>query len=343
MKIAFDTSPLHSAHQGRGVGTYTRELMLALKKLNTPHEFIFTNNPRQLHVDLVHYPYFDLFYHTLPIFKKAKTIVTIHDVIPLIYPQFFPKGIKGSMGFTLQKLSLLSVSAVITDSSSSQTDISLHLAVPPSRIHPIHLGVSAQFKPATASQKNQAIIKYSLPKKYLLYVGDINFNKNLSKTIVCLHQFKNVHLVIVSRADFNSHIPEAIAIKKVIHQYGLQSRIHLISVSSTSDLIAIYSAAFYYIQPSLYEGFGLPILEAFACGTPVMCANTSSLPEVAGNAAIYFDPLSSTSISNALKQALHLSPTKRTQLFNRAKHRRALFSWEQTALATIKVYESVLS
>ena len=125
MKIAIDISPLDTGHSVRGIGTYTENIINEFKKGNWGNvEFKFFKNPNPPPpVDIVHYPYFDLFFHTLPFRKKNSFVVTVHDLIPLVFPQHFPAGIKGNINLFLQKLSLKNVDAVICDSESSKADI----------------------------------------------------------------------------------------------------------------------------------------------------------------------------------------------------------------------------
>src|SRR3989344_2099875 len=134
MKVAIDSAPLTGGHGVRGVGTYTRELTQELEKLKGEDSLIIESvDFRKTDLskfDIVHYPYFDLFFHTLPIQKSARTVVTIYDVIPLIYPKHYPSGIRGKVNFFLQKYSLKNVDAIITDSETSKKDIARLLGVP---------------------------------------------------------------------------------------------------------------------------------------------------------------------------------------------------------------------
>ncbi len=344
MKVAFDVSPLTSDHKGRGVGTYTRELMAALKRQSIDINYVFTDQPVKSKPDLIHYPYFDLFFHTLPLTRNAKTVVTIHDVIPLLFSAHFPKGLRGTASLMLQRLAISSAHAVITDSPNSKTDISRFLPVPSSRIHPIPLAPSTGITHQSKNYQTKIIHKYHLPSSYLLYVGGINYNKNLPFLITSFTKLPpNLHLVVVSRASLDQPIPEAIAINRAITERELQSRVHWLSINSTKHLSAIYSAATAYIQPSLYEGFGLPLLEAFACSTPVIYANVSSLPEIAGLAAIPFNPKSTLSLLQAVTHLLSLSRQARQKLTHQANQHLQRFSWDHTATATIQVYQQVIN
>jgi len=271
MKIAVDSGPLEGSHAVRGIGFYTKNLILALKKLQKDKNFTldvfdFSTNPKKLSTyDIAHYPYFDLFFHTLPASKPTKTIVTIHDVIPLIYPKHYPAGIRGKLRFLKQKHSLKTTSAVITDSESSKKDIVRFLKVPNEKIFPIHLASAPYFKKITNPQTLSRVSKkYSLPKKFVLYVGDINYNKNiinlvkaakiakLPLVIVGKHakemssQENNVKTLIgprdFARSIFGKPHPEIAHYKKL--KEALQSnKVILIGFVTDKELVALYNLA----------------------------------------------------------------------------------------------------
>ncbi|MCH7952015.1 glycosyltransferase family 4 protein [Patescibacteria group bacterium] len=350
MKIVIDISPLRTGHKTRGIGMYTRRLVKALHEVDKKNQYILTTKLKEIeHAELIHYPYFDLFFHTLPIKKQTKTVITIHDVIPLIFPSEFPVGIRGRIHFVLQRLALRDVNAVITDSKNSKKDIIKLLRVDPTIVHVVPLAAAKQFRPQKQSAVKRAQKKYKLPEKFILYVGDVNPNKNLIRLLDAFAEialeFPDVHLVLVGRAFADKRLREVLAIHKKIEKNGLQERVHIrseVPLDPKDDLAAIYTAATAYVQPSLYEGFGLPILEAFACETPVVAASVSSIPEVTGNAAISVDPHKTESISSGLKKVLTLSPLERRKLIAKGKSQAKKFSWKDTARRTIGIYEAVL-
>lgn len=346
MKIAIDISPLQNKQQGRGIGFYTKNLITALKQVDTENEYILTSNPKGEGVDLIHYPYFDFFFATLPIRHSAKVVVTVHDTIPLVFPEHFPPGIRGRLKFYIQQQALNRVDAIITDSHHSKQDIHTYLHQSLDRISTIHLAADT-FQ--LASQKNQASVrsKYQLPAKYLLYVGDINYTKNLPALLQAFSQITDdVNLVLVSRALKNQSIPEAKTIINSIGQHQLYKRVTILTdvpLKPSTDLNGIYSAATAYVQPSLYEGFGLPVLEAMASGTPVVAAKAASLPEVAGEAAIYFNPTSISSMRNAIQFCLHLSDEQRTKMITSGIKHAQQFTWEKTARKTYSLYMKLIN
>jgi glycosyltransferase involved in cell wall biosynthesis len=350
MKVIIDISPLKTMHKTRGIGMYTRRLVEALSQLDKKNQYILTTKSEQIKdADLIHYPYFDLFFYTLPIRKKTKTLVTIHDIIPLIFPKDFPIGIRGSLNLFLQKLALKSVCAVITDSQNSKKDIIKYLKINPSKVHVVYLAAAKEFKPATQTEITRVQRKYKLPQRFILYVGDVNPNKNLIRLLEAFtsltKKFSDVYLVLVGRAFRNKRLPQVRAIRSKIKENFLQEKVLIksnVTLDPIDDLSAIYSAAAVYIQPSLYEGFGLPILEAFACETPVVAASAASIPEIINDAAILVNPQKTESIVNGLTKALSLSSSQRKALIKKGKAQANKFSWRQTAMETVEVYKQII-
>lgn len=339
MDILIDTSPLSTASGGRGIGRYVSELVTALKSLTTEHKF-YTTQDAPGDCDLVHYPFFDLFFHTLPIFRKKPTVVTIHDVIPLVFPKRYPVGISGKIAFIRQRLALRSVSHVITDSMMSKRDIEEYLKVSHEKITVVPLAASEQFSKRTVPEIDAVKKKYGIPKNYFLYVGDINYNKNLPFLISVMGKIPDVTLVLVGRAVTNTSIPEGRAIQKAIVEAGNEKFVKLLDkVESQDDLASLYSGAKAYIQPSLYEGFGLPVIEAMRCRVPVVSSRGGSLAEVVGDYGITFHPRDAHECESAIRKVLRLTPEMRSEMVKRAYEYSLQFSWERTAKETLAVYE----
>jgi glycosyltransferase involved in cell wall biosynthesis len=340
IKVFIDKGPLKNESAFRGVGEYTRNLIEALGKQGNLELVGADKNP-----DIVHYPYFDLFFLTLPFSKKCPTVVTIHDVIPLIFPKHYPPGIRGSLKFQLQKLSLKSVSAVITDSENSKKDIIKYLGCPKEKVFVIPLAPARGFKQSAFSIQHSAIReKYLLPEHFVLYVGDVNYNKNILGLVEACKKI-NIPLVIVGKQarqeDFNREHIENQPLVQLIEEYGDEPLVKRIGFIPTNDLVTIYNLATVYCQPSFYEGFGLPILQAMACGCPVVAANTGSLPEICGNAAIMVNPNDIKSIAGGLREVVENEDLRR-DLIKKGLNQVKKFSWEKTAEETIRVYERVL-
>ena len=332
----FLNSGSHS--QGRGVGFYAKFLSESLKQEKGIE--LTDKNP-----DLIHYPFFDLFYPTLPFKKNVPTIVTIHDLTPLVLPSLYPRGVKGSINLLRQWLSLQSVSAVITDSVNSQQDLIKIFKLSPKKVFVTPLSVNPIYQSPLSKQKISAVKKkYSLPDKFILNVSaGPNPNKNLP-TLAQVTQDLNIPLVIVGGgvakpAPTGKVHPELKDLVK-LKQYS-----HVITPGFVpdEDLLAFYKLTSLYCQPSLYEGFGMPLLEAMNAGCLVVSSRVSSLPEIYSRNTITFDPQNLEEMKQSLNHALNLTAKKKTALIKEAKTKAQDFTWKKTAQATIKVYRSVLN
>ncbi len=346
IKVLLDDSPLHNANAIRGVGFYTQFLAKYLAKNKNIELKLSKNQDTDFKAEVIHYPFFDLFFSTLPVIKKAKTVVTIHDVIPLLYKKYYPVGKKGYLALLRQMLALRNVDAVITDSNSSKIDIARHLKFPLEKIQVIYLAANPQLKPANSQEISRIARKYKLAKKYLLYVGDINYNKNIPQLIKTLKFLpKEIKLVCVGKNFYPHDIPEWQWIEAQIALSSVQNRVQFITQISgeqSQDLSAIYSGALAYIQPSLYEGFGLPILEAMSCQTPVICANNSSLTEVVLNQAILLETAKAEDFALAVDKVLSWKEGERRKFTKQAAMHAKKFTWDKTAKETIKLYQKIL-
>lgn len=343
MKILISQKKLHSASNTRGIGVYTRELVAALEKAYPKDKIFSTILPRKEgNADLIHYPYFDPFFLTLRVFFKVPTIVTIHDLIPLKYPTHFPVGIRGKIKWFIQRMKAKLVAHIITDSESSKKDIVNLIKVDPKKVTVIPLGPNqAERVPIRMANKIQA--RYKLPERYLLYIGDINWNKNLTGLINSFGEIKDkdLSLVIVGKVFSDKpNIPEYKQVEDAIRNSGKANKIILLGYVPSHHLSVIYSRATLYVQPSWYEGFGLPILEAMKFGCPVATSNRGSLPEIGGDAVAYFDP--KTNMTEVIESLLR-SPSKLADLSARGLEQSKKFTWATTAKLTHQVYENVLT
>jgi glycosyltransferase involved in cell wall biosynthesis len=342
MNVLINVQPLSSGHAVRGVGMYTRFLSESLEKQPDIklYRSSLTSRPRKM--DIIHYPFFDLFTATLPLIKLIKTVVTIHDVIPLLFPKHYPVGKRGRAALTHQKLSLKNVAAIITDSVSSQQDIVKYLRVPAKKIFVVPLAANPFLQPLKEPKLKTMKRKLKLPDKYLLYVGDINYNKNLPQLIKALKYLPNeIKLVCVGKHFIEQEIPEWQAISAQIALSDVAKRIIFmpgILSDNYDSLSALYSGAAVYVQPSLYEGFGLPILEAMRCKTPVVAANNSSLLEVGGEAALFTEAVAEE-LAEGVEMILNLSVSRRAAFVKKALTWERQFTWEHTARETIAVYQ----
>lgn len=333
IKVFLD-SGTHS--KGRGVGFYTENLIKALTKISDVS--LTDTNP-----DLIHYPFFDLFYHTLPNKKIKPTIITIHDVTPLVMSGRYPKGLRGSINFARQWFALQSVSAIITDSKNSALDIEKYLRVPSEKIFVIPLAVDSLYNKEVSEEKLTEVKKrFSLPDKFILTVaGGPNPNKNLPSLAEVTDRL-DTPLVIVGKGMLQE-VKEPVH-PELIDMVRLKVYKHLILLGfvSNEDLNALYRLATLYVQPSLYEGFGLPLLEAMTTGCLIVSSNSSSLPEIYHEGAITFNPRKLSSMEKAIKKALNLSPKAKQNQIEQAKTKASTFSWSKTAKATAEIYKKVL-
>jgi glycosyltransferase involved in cell wall biosynthesis len=348
MKIVFNTLPLHTQSLHRGIGVYTRLLVKSLQTYDPGNTYKVAQNTRDLDTaDIIHYPYFDFFFLTLPFIKKKPTVVTIHDVIPLLYPNHYKKGIKGSLKFALQHLSLgMGVNKIVTDSDASKSDIIKHLHIKPHQISRVYLAPDDGYHPSSPQQIQQVLEKYHLNAPYFLYVGDINYNKNVPGLIKAFSTLDSPHALVLVTKALKNDIPETRALKHLIANSPKRDRIiplTTLSSQTIDDLKDLYSGADWYIQPSFYEGFGLPVLEAMKCGTPVISSSGGSLKEITADAALTFDPFKPKALTNAIHKAISLSADKRQNIINRGFENCTHYSWQKTALQMKKIYEALVS
>jgi len=351
MKVAIDISPLSEnrllSHRVRGTGFYIENLKKSLLKYYPQNKYIFFNKEEKVpsDLDLIHYPYFEPFFLTLPIRKKFKTVVTVHDLTPLVFPEHFPSGIKGELKWVLQKYSLQKADAVIADSICSKKDIIRYAKVPEDKIHVVYLAAGEEFKKMEKSSILGSIRKkYNLPDKFVLYVGDVTWNKNLPRLIEAVMKI-NVPLVMVGKAliekNFDRNNPWNQDLVKVQELANDDKRIIRLGLVPTEDLVSIYSLATVFVMPSLYEGFGLPILEAMSCGCPVVASKGGSLAEVVGEAGRYIDSYDIDSIAKGISEVFN-SASLQKELSQKGIIQSKKFTWKKTADETMSVYKSVV-
>ena len=347
MKIAIDISPLQTGHKVRGVGFYLSHLKNALVTYFPEHEYIFFEKKEQINpkIDLIHYPYFEPFFITLPFFEHYKRVITVHDLTPIVFPDHFPAGIKGNFSWQIQKMNLKKSDAIITDSDSSSRDVAKYARIAKKKIHSVYLAAGEEFQQMVNGKWRMEILKkYHLPEKFVLYVGDVTWNKNLPRLVEAMKELK-LPLVMVGKSlvqkDFDRTNPwnsDLITVQKETEGDGNFIKLGFVP---TDDLVALYNAATVFVFPSVYEGFGLPVLEAMQSGCPVVTTKGGSLAEVAGDAAYLVDGYDTKSIEKGIGEvfeAQKLQDSLREKGFAQAKK----FSWKQTAQQTIEVYKKSL-
>ena len=349
MIIAIDVSPLNNGHKVRGVGFYLEHLKKSLLTYYSEHTYVFFSNRKEIqeNIDLIHYPYFEPFFITLPFFEKSKRIITVHDLTPLVFPKHFPAGIKGNLSWKMQKVNLKMSDAIITDSFSSQKDITKFTGIKKEKIYVGYLAADEEFRQLSDRENkiNTLKKKYHLPEKFVLSVGDVTWNKNLPRLLKAIEQ-SAIPLVMVGKTlvekNYDKTNPwnkDLVEVQKLIQT---NKKIITLGFIPTEDLITLYNAATVFIMPSLYEGFGLPVLEAMQSGCPVITTKEGSLPEIAGDAAVYVDAYDSENIAKGIHEVFENKKLQETLIkkgFDQAKK----FTWKKTAEQTIAAYKGVLS
>lgn len=334
MNIGIDISPISGGHAFRGVGSYTKSLTDALQEYEKGHTYtLFSDGKISTGVDIVHYPYFDPFFLTLPSHSSIPTVVTCHDLIPLVYPDKFPSGVRGAVKWQIQKRNLQHVTHVITDSYASKSDIVRITAIPEKNISVVYLAPAREFAPV--SDKNTM-------GDYILYVGDVNWNKNVPTLIHAFAQLResypHMKLVLVGKAFLDERIPESQEISRVINKYHLANAVIKTGRVENDELRALYTHASVYVQPSMAEGFGFPVLEAMACGAVVVSTFTSSLQEIIGPAIA--TGIDADSMRDGMVKGLTLDRGKQAKI---QKIWVSQFTWQRAAKETVRVYEKVLA
>ena len=318
MRIAINTLPLSGGHSKRGIGVYTKELINALTEFEPSHTLSYFTRPSEIdgRTDVIHYPFFDPFFLTLPRTTSKPTVVTVHDLIPIVYAEHFKRGIRGELKWQIQKRVLTRVAkSIITDSNSSKADIEQVLNFPSDRVFAIPLAPRSIFRPTTDKKRlSEVRKKYELNNKFILYVGDVNWNKNVLGLLKAFHLYAksstgSVQLVLVGKAFVDTNLPETQAIRDHIDRLGIKNSVVQTGFVPDSDLVALYTQAEMLVCPSFAEGFGLPVLEAMVCGCPVVMSDIPSLSEI-GGPAIFVDPRNTESIAKGMARARSISKQK---------------------------------
>lgn len=343
MKIALEISPLTTEHGFRGIGSYTANLQKALLKYDHINSYVFFDKALSLEkdVDLIHYPYFDPFFLSLSLWKKTKTIVTVHDLIPLLFPEHFPAGLRGALKWQIQKLSLFGCAGVITDSFSSKKDIVRLTGISEKKVHVVYLAAGEAFKKINVDKTTKKRLKkqYHLPDKFILYVGDASWNKNIPSLLKAVLR-TSVPLVLVGNAfltksennPWNKSLEEAKELAKN------QKNIVMTGYVPSEDLVLLYNLATACVVPSFYEGFGLSVLEAMSCGCPVVSSSGGSLGEVVGDAGYLIDPYSIENMAEGINEVFN-NLNLQQQLIEKGFKNVDRFSWEKVTLEMVNIYE----
>jgi len=354
MRICIDT---HAALGHKtGIGHYAISLLDALRRVAPEHEYVPIRGRREVRMrlhrrlgwqqgcvpwyarrvraDLLHVPGFDA-----PRWRVCPIVLTVHDVIGLLFPANLPPISRFYWSRWLPR-TVRWADRVITDSEHTRRDLIRMLGISPQRIDVVYLGVHQAFRPLEDRHRlSEVRHKYRLPPSIILYVGTLEPRKGLDTLIAAYAALASDiehDLVIAGKSGWYTE-----PLFREIQAQGLTGRVHFTDYVADEDLPALYNAADLFVFPSRYEGFGLPPLEAMACGTPVVCSDASSLPEVVGDAALLVPPDDPDALAAVLHRVLGdraLQGTMRAMGLDRAGG----FTWDKTARQTVEIYERLL-
>ncbi len=264
--------------------------------------------------------------HTIP-YCAPKSVVTIHDVGFLSRPDLYSAADKIYHRYSTARI-VKEAKHIITVSEFCKREIIKFCALPPERITVTPLAADPCYRPATDSEVSRALALYGIRGPYFIFVGRLEEKKNISGLLKAFAAFREKHqkgqLVLAGRPGYG------VRAERISKEYP-EARV--LGWTRQEDMPALISGALALILPSHYEGFGIPVLEAFASGTPVIASNAASLPEVGGEAALYFDPARPDELASAMGR-MYKEPELRLNLRQKGLERAKLFSWEKTAQAT---------
>ncbi len=375
MRVGFDVRPF--LKEETGVGIYFKNLLFALSKIDFENEYCLFSSSWKDRFDLRKVPPFshkrfrdfrfpvrtvnflwnklgwppmDMFFKTsldlvhsptpLVLPTRGKKIVTVYDLCFIEYPHLSDKESRRVFSSRIEQ-SLYRADRIITISRFSKEQILKRFSVDNDKVHVTHLGIDQNFwRDVTQKETERVKSKFNLPSSYLLFVGAQEPRKNIGNLIEALkivhRQHKRMPLVLAGREGKDS-----LSVLDRIDAHDLKQWVKMTGYLNDLELRVVYSLAAAFIFPSLCEGFGLPLLEAMASGIPVMASQTSALPEICQDAALYFDPEQPEDIAEKI---LHLlkDPDLRKDLIERGEKRVLNFSWESMAEQTLSIYRSLV-
>lgn len=365
MKIAIDIRCAGGEKAGKG--WYTFHLVQSLLKLDTKNEYIlyardgipgfgeFKNARLKLFSSkgmLWHYQVSrdvqkekaDIFFapssYIIPSILPAtiKTVLTVHDLVAFIYPNTHNKKATIIEKLLLRR-ALRRAAHVCAVSENTCTDILQRFHYEPNKIDVVYCGASDEFKPISKEKIQDFIVKTNLPEKFFLAVGTLEPRKNYLHLIRSFKEvsdrYPDYHLIIVGKEGWDFE-----KIHEAIKENYLTKKVHLLGYLSNKSLVNLFSLAKALVFPSLYEGFGIPPLEAMQCGCPVIATHTSSIPEVVGNAALLVNPESHMQIADAMLKIIK-DPELAEELRERGFKQSGKFSWEESAKKLLKIFNKI--
>lgn len=361
MNIAFDMQFMKSGSMFRGIGRYCHNLIQSIKKLNSHHSFFyfypdlngeenFKNHLQQFlkqnSIDLFHmispFEYFPFIKLEKVWFGSTKVATILYDVIPLIFRQIYLAKFSDHYYNILDFIEKSEI--IFSISETTKNDAISHAGMDSNKIHVILGGIEDSFinAPMQAPHaSHQVLARYEINRPYILFIGNHEFRKNLFRLFQAFslanasltHRYQ---LVIVSYI-----IDEAKQlVVNIAKNLGISQDVCITGYIPNEDLISLYQSAELFVFPSLYEGFGLPVLEAMACGTPVLTSNNSALSEITGHAAYHINPFSTEEITNGLIYMLE-NPLIKTEYTKKGLQQMANFTWEKVGREVLKGYKTL--
>ena len=367
MRIAIDARKLHDF----GIGTYIRNLLRHLARTDQENEFVLLCGEADLGVaaqlgpnfravlepspnyslrEQVHVPWVlrrerpDVYHaphYVLPAGVRCPSVVTIHDCIHLMFPQYLPNRVAYAYARAQMWAAARRSDCILTVSEASKRDI-LHLFnVAPEKIVVVYNAIDSHFS-MTPSDEAVARVRerYQLDHRFVLYVGNIKPHKNLVRLIEAFDELRRGELEDLKLLIIGDQISKLPALRRAVHRHKLHKHVRFLGYLADDQLAILYRLASVFAFPSLYEGFGLPPLEAMASGTPVVTSNVSSLPEVVGDAAVLVNPYDVDAIVDGLRRVL-TNPTLAAEMRQKGIERAREFSWERSVAKTWGVYQQI--
>jgi len=339
-----------TAAQKSGLGWYVARLLEAMQPLQTSLDFVTIDRihknlrtPERLVWDQVGLPLTAAARHVDGLFVPAFSaprfgkplVMTAHDIYGVLYPEQFSRLARWYWSSVLPQ-SMKRAQHIVCISEHTKRDIMQHLMIPEDRITVTPLAAGKAFRVIDDNTWIESRLReLHITEPFILSVGTREPRKNYERLLEAFAYAsrKNIHLVIVGKEGWKTQ-----GITEKMQRYHLQGSVHFIDYCTEDQLVALYNACVFFVMPSLYEGFGLPALEAMACAAPVMVSQNSSLPDVVGDAGILFDPYNVTELRE--RMSMLLSDTQRRNAMQRLSRERAtLFSWDKTAQSTLAVLE----
>ena len=288
---------------------------------------------RRLHADLLHAPAF-----VGPLLAPCPQVITVHDLSFLRFPEFFRRGNRLYLS-VMTRLTCRRAAAVIAVSDFTAGEVTTLLGVPAERVHTIYHGVDPRFRPLPPQDVARFRAEMGLPERFVLFLGTLEPRKNLLRLVRAFAQLREPDLHLVLAGGRGWFYEEIFA---EVERLALTERVHFPGYVTAEALASWYNAAHAFAYVSTYEGFGIPVLEALACGVPTLTASTTSLPEAAGEGALTVPPDDEPAIVEGLRRLLS-DEALRAALRGRGLAHAARFSWNETARQTIELYRQILA